>query len=160
MNKHLYPAMASVMEVEMKLITVDCPHCNKANAISPQSLSNTVSCEYCRKPLLDGKPVEANTQNFDKLVLSPKPVVVAFWGPNCSPCNTFKPIFEKVASERQLQQRFLRVNSVQNKAIATKYRVRGVPTVMVFKKGRQQAVLNTGLKKKEFCLWLDDVLQS
>lgn len=144
----------------MKLIPVSCPHCNREAAILPQSLSNTVSCESCSKPLLDGKPVEADNTNFDKLIQSPKPVVVTFWGTNCSPCNSFKPIFEKMASERKKQCRFLRLNVQKNKQLATRYRVRGVPTIMVFKKGKQQAVLNTALRKKEFGIWLDDVLQS
>jgi len=144
----------------MKLITVDCPHCGKGAGISAQSLSNTVSCDHCNKPLLDGKPVEANAKNFEQLIMSPKPVVVTFWGANCTPCNTFKPILETVAAEREKQLRFLRVNSQQQRAIASRYRVRGVPTIMVFKKGKQQAVLNTALRKKEFGQWLDDVLQS
>ncbi len=109
----------------MKLISVSCPHCQKSISISSQSLSNTVHCEYCNKPVLDGKPVEANASNFDKLIQSPKPVVVTFWGNNCSPCNTFKPIFEKMASERKKQFRFFRVNIHQNKVLASRYRIRG-----------------------------------
>ncbi|MGF1716717.1 thioredoxin TrxC [Photobacterium chitinilyticum] len=144
----------------MKLISVLCPHCQKSVSISTQSLSNTVQCEYCNKPILDGKPVEANVSNFDKLIQSPKPVVVTFWGNNCSPCNSFKPIFEKMASERKKQLRFLRVNVQQNKVLAARYRIRGVPTIMVFKKGKQQSVINTALRKKEFGDWLNDVLFS
>ncbi|MCW8329323.1 thioredoxin TrxC [Photobacterium sp. SDRW27] len=144
----------------MKSISVTCPHCQKIASISQLSLSNTVNCEHCNKAVLDGKPVEADSSNFDKLIQSPKPVVVTFWGDNCSPCRTFKPIFEKMASERKKQLRFLRLNVQKNKSLASRYRIRGVPTIMVFKKGKQQAILNTALRKKEFGMWLDDVLQS
>ncbi|NBI52168.1 thioredoxin TrxC [Photobacterium alginatilyticum] len=144
----------------MKLISVLCPHCQKSVSISPQSLSNTVQCEHCNKPVLDGKPIEADVGNFDMLIKGPKPVVVTFWGANCSPCNSFKPIFEKVASEKKKQLRFLRVNVQRNKALASRYRIRGVPTLMVFKKGKQQSVLNTALRKKEFVDWLNDTLNS
>lgn len=143
----------------MKIFSVSCPHCQQSATISVQALSNTIKCEHCNRPVIDGKPVEADNKNFEYLIQSPKPVVVTFWGQNCAPCRTFKPIVEKVAAERQKSLRFVRLNVHQNKALATRYKVRGVPTVMVFKKGRMQTALPTALKKKEFGQWLNEVFE-
>ncbi|MGF1703395.1 thioredoxin TrxC [Photobacterium makurazakiensis] len=144
----------------MKTLSIQCPHCKKEVLVTSNALSNTVSCEYCRKPLLDGKPVEADSSNLEKIIQSPVPVVVIFLGDNCAPCKTFKPIVDKVAAEKTNKVRFVRVNINKNKALVSRYRIRGVPTIIAFKKGRQQAVLNTALRKKEFSAWLDDSLTS
>ncbi|MEJ2764906.1 thioredoxin TrxC [Photobacterium sp. MCCC 1A19761] len=141
----------------MKIFSVSCPHCQQGATFSVQALSNTIKCDHCHRPVLDGQPVEADGKNFESLIQSPKPVVVTFWGQNCAPCRTFKPIVEQVAAERQKSLRFVRLNVQQNQALASRYKVRGVPTVMVFKKGKLQATLPMALKKKEFGQWLNEV---
>ncbi|MDO6581828.1 thioredoxin TrxC [Photobacterium sp. 2_MG-2023] len=141
----------------MPSFTVSCPHCHKAVSLQTTSLSNTVSCVHCSKAVLDGSPVEADSNNFAMLIQSPKPVIVTFWGNNCAPCQAFKPVVEQVAKQKK-QYRFVRVNVNQHPDLAKRYRVRGVPTVLVFRKGRQQATLNTALRKPAFLQWLEDTL--
>ncbi|MDO6707047.1 thioredoxin domain-containing protein [Photobacterium sp. 1_MG-2023] len=141
----------------MPSFTVSCPHCQEAVTLQPASLSNTVSCPHCSKAVLDGRPVEGDSYNFAALIQSPKPVVAIFWGNNCAPCQAFKPVVDQVAQQKK-QYRFVRVNVNQHPALAKRYQVRGVPTVLIFRKGRQQAVLNTALRKPAFLKWLAEVL--
>ncbi|NAW65931.1 thioredoxin TrxC [Photobacterium halotolerans] len=141
----------------MPSFTVSCPHCQKAVSLQTSSLSNTVSCTHCSRAVLDSGPVEADSKNFAMLIQSPKPVVVTFWGNNCAPCQAFKPVVEQVAKQKK-QYRFVRVNVNQHPDLAKRYRVRGVPTVLVFRKGRQQATLNTALRKPAFLQWLEEAL--
>ena len=142
----------------MASFSIQCPHCNKSTSMVTQSLSNTVKCEHCTKPVLDGQPVEVDAKSLDKIIISPVPVIAVFWGDNCTPCKAFKPIVAKIAKEKQGKLRVVFVNTNKNKALSTKYRLRGVPTTISFKKGRQQAVLNTALRKNELMKWLTDSL--
>lgn len=142
----------------MSSFSVTCPHCGRSAALMPNSLSNTPDCQGCQKPLLDGKPVEADANQLTRLIQSPKPVVVVFWGNQCTPCQTFKPIVDQVAAQHRNHYRFVRINLNKNKVLAQKYRIRGVPTILIFKKGKQQAALHTALRKNEFIRWLKDAI--
>ena len=142
----------------MKTVQLACPWCSKANRVDSRQLESAVACEHCRKPLLDGKTFNAGSDNFDAIIRSSKPVVVYFWGTWCGPCKTFSPIFDKVAGEKGKTFRFLKIDSQKHKALCNRYRIRGVPTLMVFKKGKQRALLNGALKAREFKQWLADAL--
>ena len=142
----------------MAAFTIQCPHCQQHTDLQTHSLSNTAKCQHCSKPLIDGQPVNADTKSLDKLIQSPIPVIVVFWNDNCTPCKAFKPIVSKVAKERVGKLRVAFVNLNKNRMLSTKYRLRGVPTTIAFKKGRQQAVLNTALRRNEFLKWLSDTL--
>ncbi|MGF1734421.1 thioredoxin domain-containing protein [Photobacterium satsumensis] len=142
----------------MAAFSVQCPHCRQSASLMPQSLSNTVRCPHCSKQVLDGQPIDADSKSLEKLIFSPVPVIVVFWNDNCAPCKAFKPIVTKLAKERVGKLRVVFVNLSKNIALSSKYRLRGVPTTIAFKKGRQQAVLNTALRKNEFSKWLSDLL--
>ncbi|KDM89937.1 thioredoxin TrxC [Photobacterium galatheae] len=141
----------------MPSFNVSCPHCQQNVSLQTTSLSNTVTCPHCSKAVLDGRPVEADSRNFAALIQSPKPIVVTFWGNRCAPCQAFKPVVEQVAQQKK-QYRFARVNVNQHPELAKRYRIRGVPTVLVFRKGKQQAALNTALRKPAFLKWLEETL--
>ncbi|PSU36101.1 thioredoxin TrxC [Photobacterium lutimaris] len=142
----------------MAAFSVQCSHCRQSASLLPQSLSNTVKCPHCGKHILDGHPVDADSKSLDKLVYSPIPVIVVFWNDNCAPCKAFKPIVAKIAKERAGKLRVVFVNVSKNMGLSSKYRLRGVPTTIAFKKGRQQAVLNSALRKNEFAKWLSESL--
>ena len=86
--------------------------------------------------------------NFQELVLlAPVPVLVDFWAEWCAPCRMLSPVLEDLAGEYDGQVRFGQVNVEEHPQLASEYRVRGVPTLLLFKDGQVQDVL-VGLKNR------------
>jgi thioredoxin 1 len=87
-------------------------------------------------------------RNFEELVLlAPVPVLVDFWAEWCAPCRMLGPMLEDLAGEYDGQVRFGQVNVEEQPQLAAEYRVRGVPTLLLFKDGQVQDVI-VGLKSR------------
>ena len=142
----------------MTTMTTRCPHCKALNRIPAERIEEIASCGACKERLLDGKPVEGTGENFPTLIQSEKPVVVDFWAPWCNPCIGFAPVFEDVAAERNGEVRFVKIDTEAQQALAAQYRIRSIPTIMVFKKGQMLDTINGALPKGQFDQWLNQAL--
>jgi thioredoxin 1 len=75
-------------------------------------------------------------QSFDATVLaSDRPVVVDFWAEWCPPCHQLSPVLAQVAAERAAELVVVKVNSDFNPRVAARYRVMGLPTLIMFHRG-------------------------
>lgn len=119
-------------------IHVVCSHCDAVNRLAVSNLESMVNCGVCKKPLLDGNVKNLNHQQLDKfLANNDLPVIIDFWAPWCGPCKMMAPSFEKVASELKQRVRFAKVNTEEQQAIAARFSIRSIPTLIVFKDGRE-----------------------
>ena len=88
---------------------------------------------------------EVNSSNFDELVLkSDVPVVVDFWAPWCGPCATLAPILEEIATglnegtkEDESIVKFFKINIDDNEDIVKRYKIKSIPTVIIFENGKE-----------------------
>ena len=82
--------------------------------------------------------VEITEANFEAEVeKSDLPVAVDVWGVGCGPCKMIEPLIDQVAAELEGKARVGKLNIGENMAIATKYGIRGVPTILFFKDGEE-----------------------
>ena len=133
-----------------------CPACHAINRLPEERIDDGAKCGRCAHPLFDGEVVNATTETLDKLLKDDLPVVVDFWAPWCGPCVNFAPIFEDVAEERNGQVRFVKVNTEAEQALSARFRIRSIPTIMIFKQGQMVEMLNGALPKTHFDQWLDE----
>lgn len=83
-------------------------------------------------------PLSVNEGTFDREVLrSDRPVLVDFWAPWCGPCHIVAPIVEALAREQAKALKVVKVNVDENPGLAGKYRTMSIPTMIVFKGGRE-----------------------
>ncbi len=75
---------------------------------------------------------------FLNIINSNRPVLVDFFADWCEPCKQMSPILKEVKSELKENIRIIKVNVDRNPVIATKYNIRSIPTVVVFKNGEMQ----------------------
>lgn len=93
--------------------------------------------------------IKLSTENFEKEVLkSEKPVLVDFYADWCGPCNTMAPVIEELAKELEGKVKVGKINVDENHDIAVEYNVMSIPTLIVFKNGKEEKRL-VGLRNKE-----------
>ena len=81
------------------------------------------------------RPVKVTDADFDKFIRSHKLVVVDFWAPWCPPCRVLAPILEELAREFAGEIRFGKLNVDENPRTAVRFRITGIPTLLVFRHG-------------------------
>jgi len=105
--------------------------------------------------------LDVGLADFEQQVLEEsklRPVVVDFWAPWCGPCKSLKPILEKLAAEYGGQFRLAKINSDDNQALATRYGVRGIPSVKAFVDGEPVAEFSGALPEAEVRAFINRLL--
>lgn len=85
--------------------------------------------------------------NFDSIISSNEPVLIDFFAEWCGPCKAQSPILKEIATEFRDKVKVIKVDVDKNPEIAMRYRIQGVPTLMVFRKG-QQVFRQSGMMTK------------
>ena len=84
-----------------------------------------------------GAVQEINDSNFDAEVLQSKtPVLIDFWAPWCGPCRAIGPVVEQLAGEYSGKLKVVKMNVDDNPQTPSRYGVRGIPNLIVFKNGK------------------------
>ena len=83
------------------------------------------------------QPAHIDDNNFNEVVIEAKmPVLVDFWAPWCAPCLAITPILEELSKEYNARLKICKVNVDKNQAVAAKYQVLSIPTLLFFKDGK------------------------
>ncbi len=107
--------------------------------------------------------IDVSHADFEEQVVKAsflQPVVIDFWAPWCGPCNSLKPILEKLAGEYGGKFLLAKVNSDENQELSTQYGVRSIPSVKAMVNGKVVDEFSGALPEGEVRTWLDKIMPS
>lgn len=132
-----------------------CPHCHTVNRVAVGRLGDRPNCGKCHHPLFTGRPIELTAADFDlHLARSDIPLVVDFWAPWCGPCRMMAPAYEQAAAALEPRVRLAKVNTEQEQALAGRFGIRSIPTLAVFRSGREVARQAGVLGTQDIVQWV------
>lgn len=137
-----------------------CPHCNAVNRVPSERMSEAPKCGVCHRELLTGKPLDLTESNFERQVESGDlPVVVDFWAPWCGPCKMMAPVFAQTAAHLKERARFAKVNTEEQQGLAARFGIRSIPTLIVFKGGRETDRIAGAMDQRNLVAWTEQHLR-
>ena len=123
-----------------EMLHVVCPHCDGVNRLPRTKLHSQPTCGKCKQTLFDAHPPELNSVNFAQHInRSDIPVLVDFWAPWCGPCRMMAPAFAQAAERLEPEMRLAKLNTEEAQELASRYNIRSIPTLALFKGGREIA---------------------
>lgn len=138
----------------MSTLSIPCPHCSALNRVPEERLGEHPVCGRCKQPLFQGKPVTLTANNFDAVAMrGDVPVVIDFWAPWCGPCVGFAPVFAEAAASLEPTLRLAKVDTEAQPALAQRFGIRSIPTLLVMRNGREvarQAGAMNGAQLRQF----------
>ena len=140
-------------------VNVVCPQCLKVNRIPKKESYTKANCGGCKSSLLKSMPVSVDTDKLGTFVAnSDVPVVVDFWAPWCGPCLQMAPAFEESALAMPLQTQFVKVNTDEQQALGAQYGIQSIPTLIIFKNGKEVDRLSGALDASRLQNWVRQYL--
>ncbi|MBV5274817.1 thioredoxin TrxA [Lamprocystis purpurea] len=94
----------------------------------------------------------------DEVLKSPQPVLVDYWADWCGPCKMIAPVLDEIAKDYAGRLKVAKLNIDENQATPPRYGIRGIPTLMLFRKGEVEATKIGAVSKSQLTAFIDSNL--
>jgi thioredoxin 2 len=137
-----------------------CPACLTVNRVPRERLADGPVCGKCRVSLRPHGPLALDQRSFERYVgPGDLPVLVDFWAGWCAPCRMLAPVLEEVA-RRRIDVRIAKVDTEAEPALAARFAIRSLPTLVLLLRGREIARLSGAVPAGALMDWLDQSLRA
>ncbi|GGY95446.1 thioredoxin TrxC [Pseudoduganella plicata] len=134
---------------------VVCPHCDGVNRVPAERLVEGPTCGKCQLDLFTGKPADLASARFTKHIeRNDIPVLVDFWAPWCGPCRTMAPFYEQATKKLEPHVRVVKLDTEANQDIGARYAIRSIPTLALFRNGREVARQAGAMDANNILAWV------
>lgn len=140
-------------------IQIVCPHCAAVNRLAGERLDDGPHCGRCHQALFSGQPPALDAAGFQKhLGRNDIPLLVDFWAPWCGPCKMMAPAFAAAAAQLEPRLRLAKVNTEVEQGLAGQFAIRSIPTLVLFRDGREVARQAGAMATADIVRWLQPLL--
>jgi thioredoxin 2 len=120
--------------------TVSCPFCRTLNRVDLGRVADRPKCGECGRPMLLDRPVQVTDSDLERVVHDAEvPVLIDFHADWCGPCKAMAPVLDELARERAGTALVAKLDTDRNPNMAARFEIRGIPTLIAFRGGREVA---------------------
>lgn len=138
-----------------KLLKCTCLDCGVISRFPADKIGDKPKCGGCGGWLITGKVKDIDLAILNKAAKNDDvPLVVDFWAPWCGPCRMMAPQFTMAAEKMAPYVRFAKINTEEHANAGQRYNIRGIPTMALFKAGREVARQSGAMQSPQIQAWV------